>query len=49
VVVWEETLDGRRRIPIHDETGRAVLNLLAIALAVPVILSLLVWLVGPKD
>ena len=49
VAAWEETPDGRRRIPIHDKTGRTVLNLLAIALAVPVVLSLLVWLVGPKD
>jgi hypothetical protein len=49
VAVLDETLDGRRRIPIHDETARAVLSLLIIALAVPVILNLLVWLVKPRD
>jgi len=49
VAVVEETPDGQRRIPIRDETSRAMFRLLAIALAVPVLLGLLAWLVRAKD
>ncbi len=48
VAVLEETANGRRRIPIHDETGRAMLRLLIIALAIPLVLNLLVRLVGAE-
>ena len=49
VAIVEETARGRRRIPIRSGTSRAVLPLLAMALAVPVILSLLARFVGPRD
>jgi hypothetical protein len=49
VAVVEETAGHRRRIPIRDETGRAMLRLLVVALAVPVVLSLLTWLVRARD
>lgn len=49
VAVLEETAEGHRRIPIRDETNRAALRLLAIALAVPLVLGLLVRLVRGGD
>lgn len=47
--VIEETADGRRRIPVRDETGQTMLALLVIALLVPLALSLLVRLVRGKE
>jgi hypothetical protein len=49
VAVLEETPDGQRRIPIHDETGQTMLRLFVVALAVPLLLSLLARLVRAKD
>jgi hypothetical protein len=49
VAVLEETAEGRRRIPIGDETNRVVLSLLAVALAVSLVLGLLVRLVEVRD
>ena len=49
VAVLEETAGGHRRISIRDETNRAALSLLAIALTVPLVLSLLVRLVRGRD
>lgn len=49
VAVLEETAEGRRRIPIRNETIRALLPLLVSAFVVPPVLSLLVRLVGAKD
>jgi hypothetical protein len=49
VAVLEETADGVRHIPIRDETDRAMLRLLAIAVAVTLVVSLLTWLFRAKD
>jgi uncharacterized spore protein YtfJ len=49
VAVLEETADGVRHIPIRDETGRAMLRLFVVALAVPLVVSLLTWLFRAKD
>lgn len=46
VAVLEETTNGVRHIPIRDETGRAMLRLFAIAVAVPLVLRLLSWFLG---
>lgn len=49
VAVLEETADGVRHIPIRDETGRAMLRLFVVALAVPLVVSLLTWIFRAKD
>ncbi|UCC64532.1 MAG: hypothetical protein JSV36_05615 [Anaerolineae bacterium] len=49
VAVLEETPDGRRRIPIYDQTGRALLGWALVALAVPVVLSLLLRFLEARD
>ena len=45
----EGTPDGRRRIPITDQTGRALLGWFLLALAVPVVLSLLLRFLKTGD
>lgn len=49
VAVLEETAGGHRRISIRDETNRAALSLLAIALTVPLVLNLLTRFVRGRD
>jgi len=45
----EGTPDGRRRIPIYSQTGRALLGWFLVALAVPVVLSLLLRFLKTGD
>jgi uncharacterized spore protein YtfJ len=46
VAVLETTTAGTRRIPIRDETRTTLMALLAVALALPLLLALLVRLAG---
>jgi hypothetical protein len=46
--VWEETSQGRRIVPVRDETLRRTIALLVIAALVPLISNVLVYLASRR-